>query len=87
MRKKIKRVLGETPAIYKDMSIGKNKNNGTTEATNQQHATTRGPRVDQMTFKDFVTFLIDKDGRFKEVKEQYEALYHPNSEHWQPYYE
>ena len=86
MRKEIRRVLGGTPATYKDRSNRKN-NNGTTQATNQQHATTRGPGVDQMTFKDFVTFLIDKDGRFKEVKEQYDALYHPNSEHWQPYYE
>ena len=40
-----------------------------------------------LTFKDFVTFLIDKDGEFKEVKEQYDALYYPNAEHWQPYYE
>ena len=86
MSKEIKKVLGGTPAIYKNRRKG-NIDNGTTQATNQQHATTRGPGVDQMTFKDFVTFLIDKDGRFKEVKEQYDALYHPNSEHWQPYYE
>ena len=86
MREEIKKVLGGTHAIYKNRS-NENKNNGTTETTDQQHATTRGQGVDQMTFKDFVTFLIDKDGRFKEVKEQYDALYHPNAEHWQPYYE
>ena len=75
---------GGTPANYKD-GINGNKNDGTTEAMHQQDGTTRG--TDQMTFKDFVTFLVDKDGKFKDVKEQYDALYYPNAEHWQPYYE
>ena len=77
-------MLGGTPANYKD-GINGNKKDGTTEAMHQQDGTTRG--TDQMTFKDFVTFLVDKDGKFKDVKEQYDALYYPNAEHWQPYYE
>jgi len=82
--KEIKKVLGGTPANYKD-GINGNKNDGTTEAMHQQDGTTRG--TDQMTFNDFVTFLVDKDGKFKDVKEQYDALYYPNAEHWQPYYD
>ena len=75
-------MLGGTPANDKD-GIN-NKNDGTTDSMHQQHGT-RG--TDQMTFKDFVTYLVDKDGKFKDVKEQYDALYYPMAEHWQPYYE
>ena len=77
-------MLGGTPAKYK-YRINGTRNNGTTEAKHQQHGTTGG--TDQMTFKDFVTFLVDKDEKFKDVKEQYNALYYPNAEHWLPYYE
>ena len=73
-------MLGGSLANYKDRI-----NNGTTEAQHQQHGATRG--MDQMTFKDFVTFLVDKDRNFKTVKEQFDALFYPSAEHWQPYYE
>ena len=75
-------MLGGTPANYENNRL---KNTGTTGAAHEQHGTRRG--IDQLTFADFVTFLVNKEGKFKEVKEQYDALYYPNSEHWQPYYE
>ena len=61
--------------------------NRPTTTTDRIHGTPTPTRHQMLTFKDFVTFLIDKDGQFKEVKEQYDALYYPNAEHWQPYYE
>ena len=72
-------MLGGTPTNDEG-----NKNDGTTESMHQQDGA-RG--ADQMTFKDFVAFLVNKDGKFKDVKEQYDSLYYPNAEHWQPYYE
>ena len=75
-------MLGGTPANYEKTRL---KNTGTAGAAHEQHGTRR--EIEHMTFTDFVTFLVDKEGKFKEVKEQYDALYYPNSEHWQPYYE
>ena len=49
----------------------------------------RGPQEDyttEMKFKEFVTFLLDKDGAFKEVKRNFNSSFYYMDDHWSSYY-
>ena len=39
-----------------------------------------------MKFKEFVTFLLDKDGAFKEVKRNFNSSFYYMDDHWSSYY-
>ena len=39
-----------------------------------------------MKFKEFVTFLLDKAGAFKEVKRDFNASFYFMDDHWSSYY-
>ena len=49
----------------------------------------RGPKENHTTamkFKEFVTFLLDKDGTFEEVKREFNASFYYMDDHWSSYY-
>ena len=39
-----------------------------------------------MKFKEFVTFLLDKDGDFEEVKSNFNSSFYYMDDHWSSYY-
>ena len=40
----------------------------------------------QLSFQEFVTFLLDKEGRFQDLKKQFHTEYPYSDEHWESYY-
>ena len=40
----------------------------------------------QLSFQEFVTFLVDKEGRFQDLKKQFKREYPYSDEHWESYY-
>ena len=42
--------------------------------------------IAEMKFKEFVTFLLDKDGTFEEVKREFNASFYYMDDHWSSYY-
>ena len=52
-----------------------------TNDTEQQSA------VVEIDFQEFVTFLVDKQEQFKNLKKEYRETFGDGDEHWEPFYE
>ena len=43
--------------------------------------------VVEIEFREFVTFLVDKEEQFKKLKKEYKKTFGDGEEHWEPFYE
>ena len=75
-----KQIIGQLRGV-KVSSETKTGEKVETNDTEQQSA------VVEIEFREFVTFLVDEQEQFKNLKNEYRKTFGDGDEHWEPFYE